>query len=160
MQALGDAVETRAQQALQGAKELRDTTVELAEGLQQAWQQVDASVSGLEDVIEAQVQAAADRLDEALQLKNNAFVELGEKLVASHNRVMEEFIKRFVEDSFSELQAATQPLRVSIESLEALSEGSQQLLAARFTEIETLLGEVAGVLERIRPVAELAGLLE
>ena len=55
---------------------------------------------------------------------------------------------------------ATQPLRVSIESLEALCDGSQQALNARFAEIEGLLNDVAQVLARIRPVAELAGLLE
>jgi hypothetical protein len=73
---------------------------------------------------------------------------------------MEEFVRRFVEESFGELQSATQPLRTSIESLEALCDGSQQALASRFTEIEDLLNDVAEVLGRIRPVAELAGLLE
>jgi DNA repair exonuclease SbcCD ATPase subunit len=160
VQALGDSVEARTQQALQGAKDLRDATVSLADGLQGAWQQVDTSVSALEDAVEAQVQAAADRLADALALKNAAFVELGEKLVAGHNRVVEEFVKDFVEASFGELQSATEPLRTSIESLEGLCDGSRQALAARFTEIEGLLNDVAQVLQRIRPVAELAGLLE
>jgi uncharacterized phage infection (PIP) family protein YhgE len=160
VQALGESVETRAQHALQEAKELRDATVELGEALHHAWQQVDAGVSALEDALEEQVQGAADRLAESLALKNAAFVALGERLVAGHNKVVEEFLKDFVEDTFAELKAATEPLRASIEALEALCEGSQQALSSRFTEIGTELEGVAGALERIRPVADLAGLLE
>jgi hypothetical protein len=161
VQRLGELAQEAVEVEAEATSRTRDMLAETA-GLRGAVDRLRAALpedmlrlhGGLED-LEAAAEAAIDEVlqafEDSMQAQIASFAELGQTVAEEHNRAVQAFAARFIEQAAGELRAALDPLRQATESMEQLADAGAQALVARGGEIGTVLAATATALDRINP---------